>query len=346
MLFSVLIPVYNISRYLPECVKSALSQSEQDFELVLVDDGSTDGSGQMCDNFAAQHPDQIRVIHQANSGLILARRAGIAAAKGDYCIFLDGDDALEPDCLAFVHETIERHNADIVIYNNYSFFEDDQTREPNAPVFADETVFCGEEKKRIYRELIASWRLNNIWTKAIRTELLQADDTPYADYAANPHTEDLLQTLYPVTHASCIAYRTKELYLYRRHSRSMTQNLELSQITRLYNAAVLRQLRAYMTKWGMDSQQELDLLSARKVNALLTLFWQYYRGAKTAEQKKAALSYDWGALLDEESKSFSKNKALSSVRRMQMHAVLKKQRLLLDCFVWFGGIRMRAKHGA
>lgn len=346
MLFSVLVPIYNISRYLPECVKSALAQSEQDFELVLVDDGSTDGSGQLCDALFTQHPDRIRVIHQQNSGLILARRAGIAAAKGDYCIFLDGDDALEPDCLAIVRETIERHNADIIIYNNYSYFEDDQTREPNAPVFADETVFCGEEKKRVYRELIASWRLNNIWTKAIRTNLLQADDTPYMRFAANPYGEDLLQTLYPVTHALCIIYRTSELYRYRRHSRSMMRELDLNQIARLYDPTVLEQLRAYMTKWGMDSQEELDRLSARKINALLTLFWQCYRGAKSAAQKKAALDYDWGALLDEESKAYSKNPALSFVRRMQMHAVLNKQRLLLDCFVWFGGIRMRAKHGA
>lgn len=346
MLFSVLVPVYNISRYLPECVKSALSQSEQDFELVLVDDGSTDGSGQLCDQYQVQHPDRVRVIHQPNSGLILARRAGIAAAKGDYCIFLDGDDALEPDCLATVRETIARYHADIVIYNNFSFFEDDQTREPNAPVFADGTLFRGEDKRRIYRELIASWRLNNIWTKAIKTELLRADDTPYERFAANPHTEDLLQTLYPVTHANCIVYRTKELYLYRRHSRSMTQKPELSQITRLYNAAVQQQLRAYMTQWGMDSQEELDLFNARKVNALLTLFWQYYRGAKGAKQKQMALNYDWSALLDEESKAFSNNAKLSRVRRMQMHAVLTKQRVLLDCFAWFGGIRMRAKHGA
>ncbi|HML67238.1 MAG TPA: glycosyltransferase family 2 protein [Clostridia bacterium] len=346
MLFSVLIPVYNISRYLPECVKSALSQSEQDFELVLVDDGSTDGSGQLCDQYQVQHPDRVRVIHQPNSGLILARRAGIAAAKGDYCIFLDGDDALEPDCLATVRETIARYHADIVIYNNVSFFEDDRTREPNAPVFADGTVFCGDDKRRIYRELIASWRLNNIWTKAIKTELLRADDTPYERFATNPHTEDLLQTLYPVTHANCIVYCTKELYLYRRHSRSMTQKLELSQITRLYNAAVQQQLRAYMTQWGMDSQEELDLFNARKVNALLTLFWQYYRGTKGAKQKQIALNYNWGALLDEESRDFSKNAKLSRVRRMQMHAVLTKQRVLLDCFAWFGGIRMRAKHGA
>ena len=346
MLFSVLVPVYNIMRYLPECVASALSQSEQDFELILVDDGSTDGSGQLCDQYAAEHTNRIRVIHQPNSGLILARRAGIATAKGEYCIFLDGDDALEPDCLATVHETILQHEADIVIYNNFSFFEDDQTREPNASVFADGSVFRDEEKKRIYRELIASWRLNNIWTKAIRTELLQADDTPYARFAANPHTEDLLQTLYPVTQASCIVYRAKELYLYRRHSRSMTQKLELSQITRLYNADVQQQLRAYMTQWGMDSRQELDLLNARKVNALLTLFWQYYRGAKGAKQKRMALDYDWCALLDAESRGFSTNDKLSRVRRKQMHALIHKQRLVLDCFAWLGGIRMRAKHGA
>lgn len=214
------------------------------------------------------------------------------------------------------------------------------------PVFADYSVFRGAEKERIYRELIASWRLNNIWTKSIKTELLQADDTPYARFAANPHTEDLLQTLYPVTQANCIVYRAKELYLYRRHSRSMTQKLELSQITRLYNADVQQQLRAYMTQWGMDSRQELDLLNARKVNALLTLFWQYYRGAKGAKQKRMALDYDWCALLDAESRDFSTNDKLSRVRRKQMHALIHKQRLVLDCFAWLGGIRMRAKHGA
>ncbi len=346
MLFSVLVPVYNTQTYLPASVESALHQSEQDFELILVDDGSTDDSGALCDAFAAQNPDQVRVIHQQNGGLIMARRAGIAAARGKYCIFLDADDALEPECLKTVRETIEETGADIVIYNNYSYFEDDKTREPNAPVFADGTVFRGAEKARVYRELISSWRLNNIWTKAIQTRLLTADDTDFSRLAKNPHGEDLLQTLYPVTHASAIAYRTKELYLYRRHSRSMTRKTELSQISRLYNAAVLEQLRRYMTIWGMDAQEELDLFNTRKINLFLSLFWQHYRGAQSAAQKQSVLSYDWGALLDEESRQALRQKRLPVLRRMQVNAILCQRKTALDLFAAIGNLKMRAAHGA
>lgn len=345
MLLSVLVPVYNTERYLPACIESALQQTEQDFELILVDDGSTDRSGALCDEFALRDPERIRVIHQQNSGLILARRAGIAAARGAYCVFLDADDALEPECLSTVRETIMQTGADIVIYNNYSYFEDDGTREPNQPVFQDGSVFCGEEKKRIYRELIASWRLNNIWAKAIRTQLLTADDTPYEQYAANPHGEDLLQTLYPLTHAACIVYRTRELYLYRRHSRSMTRKTELSQISRLYNTAVLAQLRRYMTLWGMDTQEELNRFYTRKINLLLSLFWQHYRGAVRAEQKRSILSYDWGALLDEESTRFLRGKSLPFLRRVQMNAILRRKKPILDLFAALGNLKMRASHG-
>ena len=322
MFFSVLVPVYNAERYLEECVNSVLCQTCQDFELVLVDDGATDESGAMCDRFASTQPELVRVIHQQNGGLILARRAGVASARGRFCVFLDADDALEPECLATIRETIEKTDADIVIFNNYSFFEEEQTREPNAPVFADYSVFRGAEKERVYRELIASWRLNNIWTKVIKTELLQADDTPFIHFAANPHMEDLLQTLYPVTHADCIAYRTRELYLYRRHGSSMTRNLNLAQISRLYNGVVLKQLRTYMSKWGMETQEYLDLFHTRSVNALITLFWQHYRTAANVEQKKQVLDYDWSALLDQESMKFVNSGRLSFLRRVQMRIIL------------------------
>ena len=96
MLLSILVPVYNSEKYLKECFDSVLNQRESDYELILVDDGSTDAGGAICDTYQARYPERVRVIHQQNQGLILARRAGIAAAQGDYCMFLDADDAYEP----------------------------------------------------------------------------------------------------------------------------------------------------------------------------------------------------------------------------------------------------------
>lgn len=91
MRISIIIPVYNVASYLQACVQSVLSQSYQDLEIILVDDGSTDKSGALCDSLAAQDP-RVRAVHQANQGLSGARNAGLRYATGDYIAFLDGDD--------------------------------------------------------------------------------------------------------------------------------------------------------------------------------------------------------------------------------------------------------------
>ena len=102
MRFSVIVPVYNVEDYLETCVASVIAQTCRDYELILVDDGSTDQSGAMCDRLARQY--HCRVIHQANGGLGAARNTGIDAARGDYLVFLDSDDFLSPDTLQGLSE--------------------------------------------------------------------------------------------------------------------------------------------------------------------------------------------------------------------------------------------------
>ena len=346
MLFSVLVPVYNAEPYLKECLDSVLRQSEQDFELVLVNDGSVDNGGMICDRCRAMHPDRVKVIHQSNKGLILARRAGITAAEGDYCVFLDADDSLEPNALSTLRETIEREHADIVIYNYYNRFEPEFTTTISEPVFADGTVFSSEEEKRaVYAEMIATWKLNNLCTKAIKTALVKEDDTPYEAYAANPHTEDLLQSLYPVTHAKTIVYRSIPLYNYRRIQQSISSRVLPGKIDKQFNDAVMEQLRRYMTIWKMDTPEQLERFHARILNGLITLFWQHYRAAETSEQKRAVLDYDWSAHISPEGMRYAKNRALPRMRRVQLRAILKKNQRRLDWIERLGAIKMRAAHG-
>ena len=95
MRFSVLVPVYNVENYIEQCLDSILGQTFQDFELVLVDDGSTDRSGIICDEYQTLYPKQIKVIHKENQGLISARRIGIKEATGEFCIFVDSVRTVE-----------------------------------------------------------------------------------------------------------------------------------------------------------------------------------------------------------------------------------------------------------
>lgn len=105
---SVVVPVFNVAAYLTECVDSVLTQSYSAFELILVDDGSTDGSAELCDDFARTDP-RIRVLHQANSGLSGARNAGLAAATGETVSFLDGDDWWERTFLQLLVQALDDH---------------------------------------------------------------------------------------------------------------------------------------------------------------------------------------------------------------------------------------------
>ena len=110
---SVIVPVYNVASYLPQCLESILNQDYEDLQVLLVDDGSTDTSGAICDRFAARDS-RIQVIHQKNGGAASAKNAGLRAASGKYLSFVDSDDYLEPDVYGFLVKTLEEAQADAV----------------------------------------------------------------------------------------------------------------------------------------------------------------------------------------------------------------------------------------
>ena len=121
MRLSIIVPVYNVQEYLQGCVDSILVNDCSDCEIILVDDGSTDGvCPAICDRLAQEHPDLIRVIHQENRGLGGARNTGLEAAKGDYLFFVDSDDTLAPEALRLLKERVDQTHADIYNFDLYS----------------------------------------------------------------------------------------------------------------------------------------------------------------------------------------------------------------------------------
>ena len=120
---SIVIPVYNVENYLEKCMQSVLAQTVRDFEVILVNDGSTDGSGVLCDVYAKKD-ERIRVIHKENGGLSDARNTGIRCAAGNYICFIDSDDYVADFFLEKRLAAAARHNADIVLFD-YVFVEED-----------------------------------------------------------------------------------------------------------------------------------------------------------------------------------------------------------------------------
>lgn len=121
-MLSVVVPVYNTERYLTECVRSLQAQTFKDMEILLIDDGSTDGSPALCDSFAAADP-RIRVFHKANEGLGFTRNYGLERARGEYVTFFDSDDVMHPDAYAECIRQMEREQADMVRFDYARFFD-------------------------------------------------------------------------------------------------------------------------------------------------------------------------------------------------------------------------------
>lgn len=245
MLFSVIIPVYNVEKYIDECIQSVLNQSFNDWEIILVDDGSTDSSGQICDKYALEYPEKIKVFHKKNEGQILTRTYGIKNAQGEYFVFLDSDDMLKNDCLEKLGSVIENTNSDMIIYK-YS----------KSPEFTDEYTLplvpgC-LKKQNIYNLICTSMFLNNMCTKCVKRDCcdIEAD---YSKYSFIKNAEDALQSLPIIDKCRKPYYLDEALYYYRTNNNSITHTYQKNRAKSI--KTVMRILEAYSKKWSVDEDE-------------------------------------------------------------------------------------------
>jgi len=120
---SIIVPIYNVEKYLNQCIDSILMQTFRDFELILIDDGSPDNCGEICDDYQAKD-DRIRVFHQENAGVSAARNLGLKVAQGEYIAFVDSDDWLEQEMYEILYNDMQKYQADITICNHTFDYED------------------------------------------------------------------------------------------------------------------------------------------------------------------------------------------------------------------------------
>lgn len=175
-MISIIVPIYNIAEYLPQCIESLLNQSFSELEIILVDDGSTDGSFAVCENYKSKDS-RVVVIHKKNGGLVSARKAGIKAAKGQYIAYVDGDDWIEPDMYEQMYQKLIKENVDVVMCGRY-----EDTGRTRKAVFhgIDEGRYEKEMlKKLVYPKMIVGgaffeWGIfPGLWDKLYRRECIE-----------------------------------------------------------------------------------------------------------------------------------------------------------------------------
>ena len=220
VLFSIVIPVYKAERFLNKCIESVLNQTYSTFELILVDDGSPDNSGKICDDYAVKDS-RITVIHKENGGATSARKAGVMASKGDYVICVDADDSVDLKLLAEINEIIESTGPEIVAYTfgNYEqklkcgFYEGDLS-------YIYERMICNCDKPFYTFGVIPA-----LWSKAFKRDLL-LDSLQRVDEKI-VLGEDMTVSAYAFLQAKSVYITDKPLYNYNDNDTSITSTYNI-----------------------------------------------------------------------------------------------------------------------
>lgn len=225
MILSIIVPIYNVEKYLKRCLDSIVPEMCDDYELILVDDGSTDHSGEMCDNFAHEHRElNVVVIHQPNGGLSAARNQGIEVAKGKYITFVDSDDHVD------LH-TITENMAFLLAHPQVDMLEypvevHAESTEAYMLTFPDETirtdVFADWIRREGYKH---SYAWNKIYAVRLWKELRFPVNTYFEDGAI---MSDIVRL------CKCIHYSSKGCYRYIVHSGSITTSYRYAKSRQLF----------------------------------------------------------------------------------------------------------------
>lgn len=215
--FSIIMPVYNVKKYLALSIHSILAQTFGEFELILIDDGSTDGCEKICDEFAEKNK-KITVYHQENKGLLAARRAGIKRAKGNYIIHVDSDDLCSVVLLESLKSVIDSYEPDMIIYH-YSRLHDDGTVDEIEPIYKNEIKMVPKEE--ILKIFASTVKLNSMCTKCTNRNKVDIEDD-YTGYGRLNMAEDELQSVALIENCETFIYISQPLYYYRINVKSIT----------------------------------------------------------------------------------------------------------------------------
>jgi glycosyltransferase involved in cell wall biosynthesis len=224
---SIIIPIYQVEKYLAKCLDSALAQTFDDYEIIAVDDGSTDDSGRIADEYALAHPQRIRVIHQQNGGVGAARNTGLKNAKGEYLLFVDSDDTMDAGMLEHLFAQAQRFDADMVICG-YRFVEE------NGAVLSEEREQLPVEQPFTLAkrpEVLQSHHC--VWNRLIRKSLFVDQNIVFTPKVRYDDLEAVVE-LYPF--AKCIVYTDALLYNYLRREGSIMNNRNADKNSDIFTA--------------------------------------------------------------------------------------------------------------
>ena len=254
-LLSIIVPVYNTNKYLKQCLDSIVNQYNNKFELIIVDDGSTDECPAVCDEYADNY-DFIRVIHKLNEGLLLARRTGIKEAKGEYIAHVDSDDYVLDGYIETICNVIENNPCDMLFFD-YIYGADAVKSERIIHIRDEKENTKFDDQKVIIDQYLSGGNLNAMWMKITKKSVVDVD-ADYTPYKSVANGEDVLQSLALIDNSHSYMYVPTPLYYYRRDNVSMSKMYKTKdyQSFRIVNLKI----QEYADKWNVEEGCKRQIL--------------------------------------------------------------------------------------
>lgn len=307
MKYSIIVPVYNAAAFLESCIVSVLSQKTDDWELLLVNDGSTDETAEILNRYAGRDG-RIRVFHQKNSGQFFARQQGITAAEGQYILFLDSDDRLTEDCLEKLTRALERYDPDMILYRGRIVTDGQETDR----LVGDLSRTEGElPLQQVKERLLFTNEINSLWLKAFRRELFAGETRDYSAFLGMHCGEDKARLLYPVSQAKKVVYIPDVLYRYTYRPDSVMHSCELKTIQRLMANEMFALLYSFMQEWNMDGPGYREALGVYYLQNYLMAYYNVRKNISNRKQRSQFRRYPWGKVLDRRALRYGLSRRLS-----------------------------------
>lgn len=298
-MISVIVPVYKVEKYLEKCVNSICSQSYSDLEIILVDDGSPDNCGKICDEMAL-NDQRIRVIHQKNQGLAAARNAGLAIAQGKYVAFVDSDDTIENGTYLMLHNMIENYDTDIAICECRKVKENELLKQIEYSNYNDKLL----DNNKLW-ELVFGQLNNSSWNKLYKRSLIGELQFP----PKMVHGEDLLFNIEYLAKCNTGVYNEAPVYNYLSRNDSITRSSfnenvfweiiakdKAKDLVKQYMPIQLKNAELFCFRARMNVLRSVyaadnELKYQDKIDEIKRYIKQQYRNIKKSLKKKEKIEY-------------------------------------------------------
>lgn len=292
MKISLVVPVFNCEKYLNDCIKSVINQTADNWELILVNDGSTDKSAEICNYYSDKYPDKIFAYHKENEGQFLTRKYGIHKCSGEYIGFLDADDLLDKDYVKIILGNIEKYNCPDALCFGFCRFDEKVSKEIS---IADRTTYfkTPDERKQVYKMIVDGRLSGSMWSKVFKKNIVSNNIPDEEVVRSKRFAEDAYHSFEALSESEAILLIDQSLYLYRDNAAGFSQGFETKTPDYFNSQYVYSLIEKKLSRMGIENIETKNVLYNRNFNETVYFMLKYLRAAKNLKRKKEIIDFDW-----------------------------------------------------